>query len=108
MNKKLVFFLLLPFLFSLSFFTVSAEIIPEDDIIGETLVIEPDENFVKDNIDDEGIYDDFEFGYEFETDKVISFDKKTYITKLVFPFVILVALGAATYFVIEGSKKLRR
>lgn len=103
MNKKLVFLLVFSLLFSSLFLTVSSEIVPEDNIVGETLIIEPDENFIEDNIE----YGNPDDSYEFETDKIISFDKRTYVNKFLLPFIYIVAFGTAVYFVTLAKKKFK-
>ena len=79
-------------------FTALAEPIPEKDIVGETVCIEPDENIIHENIVD----GDPDVSRELETDRVISLDKKTYFGRFVLP-VILIMLAAVTVFVICES-----
>lgn len=64
-------FLMLPF-------TAYAAIIPEDNLIGETVLIEPDGNFIKDNIKN-GNPDDT--GPE-ETAQILSLDRDGYVKKI--------------------------
>ena len=90
--KKLIAMLtvLTVFLFPVA---VSAGIIPEDNLIGETVEIEPDENFIKENIRN-GNPDDT--GPE-ETAEVLSLDRGTYVKKFTLPFLYLTGAGIAVY-----------
>ena len=73
--------------------TAYAAIIPEDNLIGETVLIEPDGNFIKDNIkngnpDDTG---------PVETAQILSLDRDGYIKKFTLPFLYLTCAGFAVY-----------
>mgnify|MGYP001636614929 FL=1 len=79
-------FLMLPF-------TAYAAIIPEDNLIGETVLIEPDGNFIKDNIKNGNPYDT---GPE-ETAQILSLDRDGYVKKFTLPFLYLICAGFAVY-----------
>lgn len=73
--------------------TAYAAIIPEDNLIGETVLIEPDGNFIKDNIkngnpDDTG---------PVETAQILSLDRDGYVKKFTLPFLYLTCTGFAVY-----------
>lgn len=88
-------------------FTISAAIIPEDNLIGETVYIEPDENFIKDNIK-KG--DPFDTSPD-ETAREISLDRDTYAKKTVLPFVCLTCFGITVYGIgsaISASKRKKQ
>lgn len=73
--------------------TTYAAIIPEDNLIGETVLIEPDGNFIKDNIKN-GNPDDT--GPE-ETAQILSLDRGGYVKKFTLPFLYLICAGFAVY-----------
>ena len=73
--------------------TAYAAIIPEDNLIGETVLIEPDGNFIKDNIKN-GNPDDT--GPE-ETAQILSLDRDGYVKKFTLPFLYLICAGFAVY-----------
>ncbi len=81
---------------------VSADILPEENPIGETVYIEPDENMIKDNI----VNGNPDESFEDETVKTISMDRSTYIKKCVFPFLWIAGAGLAVFCVSEAGKKL--
>lgn len=73
--------------------TAYAAIIPEDNLIGETVLIEPDGNFIKDNIKN-GNPDDT--GPE-ETAQILSLDRDGYVKKFTLPFLYLICADFAVY-----------
>lgn len=91
MKKKLVILSVLSFL--ILPVTTSAAIIPEDNLIGETVEIEPDENFIKDNIKN-GNPDDTS---PEETAEILSLDRGGYVKKFTLPFLYLTIAGFAVY-----------
>ena len=103
MTKRAIAITLTALLLLLFSFSVSAEIIPEENLIGETLVIEPDENIVKGNIQ-KGNPDE---SYAPETDEVIDMTKDTYLKRCVRPVILLFLSGILLLIVTEGIKKLR-
>ena len=91
MKKALVILSVLSFL--ILPVTTSAAIIPEDNLIGETVEIEPDENFIKDNIKN-GNPDDTS---PEETAETLSLDRGGYVKKFTLPFLYLTCAGFAVY-----------
>ena len=97
---------LLLVLFCLLSLPVSADWLPEEDPIGETLVIEEDENIIKDNLDKETEND--ENKYEPDVPEIIDMTKETYFDRCIKPFLILFSGGIVLFFVIEGVLWLRK
>lgn len=91
MKKALVILSVLSFL--ILPVTVSAAIIPEDNLIGETVEIEPDGNFIKDNIKN-GNPDDTS---PEETAEILSLDRNGYVKRFTLPFLYLTFAGLAVY-----------
>ena len=85
---------------------VSADWLPEEDPIGETLVIEEDENIIKDNLDKETEND--ENKYEPDVPEIIDMTKETYFDRCIKPFLILFGGGIVLFLVIEGILWLRK
>lgn len=79
--------------------TICAEPIPEEDRIGETLVVEPDINIVKNNLKDEDALPD-------EESKTIVLTKDYYLTTVIKPAALLFALGIASFAAVEIVKKV--
>ncbi len=82
---------------------VSADFVPEDNVIGETVYIEPDENIVKDNIKN----GDPVASQEIVTDKELSLDRETYIKGFVTPAVLICGIGLAVLIVTEVDHKIK-
>ncbi len=97
---------LLLVLFCLLSLPVSADWLPEEDPIGETLVIEEDENIIKDNLDKETEND--ENKYEPDVPEIIDMTKETYFDRCVKLFLILFLGGIVLFLVIEGILWLRK
>ncbi len=83
--------------------SASAEIFPEDNIVGETIYIEPDENMIKDNI----VNGNPKESFELETGKTLDLDKPEYIESFVMPVIWLSLAGVAIWLVTVGSKHLK-
>jgi len=98
MTKRLILLFLL--VFCLLPLPVTAEPVPEENPIGETMRIEEDENFVKDNIDKE------KDTLSLETDEVVVMTEKVYFRRCVSPFLMLFGGGIAVYLIAEGVKRL--
>ena len=97
---------LLLVLFCLLSLPISADWLPEEDPIGETLVIEEDENIIKDNLDKETEND--ENKYEPDVPEIIDMTEETYFDRCIKPFLILFGGGIVLFFVIEGVLWLRK
>lgn len=97
---------LLLVLFCLLSLPISADWLPEEDPIGETLVIEEDENIIKDNLDKETEND--ENKYEPDVPEIIDMTKETYFDRCIKPFLILFGGGIVLFLVIEGILWLRK
>ena len=96
MCKRILALLLV--LFCLAPMTVSADWLPEENPIGETLVVEDDSNIVQDNLDKE------KETMPVETDEVIDMTEETYLDRCVKPFAVLFGVGIALFLVIEAIK----
>ena len=79
---------------------VAAEPVPEENPIGETMRIEEDDNYVKNNIDKE------KDTLVLETSEVVVMTEKTYFRRCVAPFIALFGGGIALYMIAEGAKQL--
>lgn len=73
--------------------SVTAAIIPESNLIGDTVEIEPDENFIKENIKNGNPKDTSPE----ETAEIISLDRDSYVKKFTLPFLYLSLAGLAVY-----------
>ena len=85
---------------------VSADWLPEEDPIGETIVIEEDENIIKDNLDKETEND--ENKYEPDIPEIIDMTKEAYFDRCIKPFLILFCSGILLFLVMEGILWLRK
>ena len=85
---------------------VSADWLPEEDPIGETIVIEEDENIIKDNLDKETEND--ENKYEPDIPEIIDMTKEAYFDRCIKPFLILFCGGILLFLVMEGILWLRQ
>lgn len=96
--RKLVLFLTLLLLLCLPL-AVRAEPIPEEDRVGETLVVEPDINIIKDNLKDNKKLNE-------EEPKTITLTEDYYLTAVIKPAALLFALGIASFAAVEIVKKI--
>ena len=80
--------------------TVSADWLPEENPVGETLIVEDDSNIIQDNFDKE------KETLPVETDEVIDMTKETYLDRCFKPFAILFGMGIAVFLGIELVKIL--
>lgn len=97
MPKLLPLLLILTLLLSAPF-AIHADPLPEDDRIGDTLVIKPDKTVIDENI-----------GGESETEdppKTIVLTEEYYLTTLIKPAAMLFALGIAVFAAIGVLQKL--
>ena len=92
------YLVLLLALFCLLPLTVSADWLPEENPVGETLVVEGDDNIIEDNLDKE------KETMPVETNEVIDMMKETYLDRCVKPFAILFGSGIALFLAIEIVK----
>ena len=83
---------------------VSADFVPEDNMIGETVYIEPDENIVMDNIKN----GDIVANREDVTAKELSLDEKTYKKGFVLPAVLIAAIGISVLIVTDVGYKVKK
>mgnify|MGYP000104013908 CR=1 FL=1 len=102
MTKKIFTMIPVILLFSVLPFYVAAEILPEENPIGETIYIEPDENIIRENI----VNGNPDESFKEETGKTISMDRSTYIEECIFPFLWIVGAGIGVFGVSEAGKKL--
>ena len=97
--------LLLVLLYLLSL-PVSADWQPEKNPIGETLVIEKDENIIRDNLDKETEND--ENKYEPEIPMIIDVTRESYFAWFVIPFLLLFGGGILLFLLVEGIHRIRK
>ena len=97
---------LLLVLFCLLTLPVAADQLPEENPIGETLVIEEEGNIIKDNLDKETEND--ENKYEPDIPEMIDMTKEAYFDRCIKPFLVLFGGGIVLFFVIEGVLWLRK
>lgn len=83
---------------------VSADFVPEDNMIGETIYIEPDENIVMDNIKN----GDIVANREDVTAKELSLDEKTYKNVFFLPAVLIAAIGISVLIVTDVGYKVKK
>ncbi len=84
---------------------VSANWIPEENPIGETLIVEDDHNIIRDNLDKET--ENKENQYDPEIPETIDMTKETYFDRCVKPFLLLFGTGIALFFCLELFKGIR-
>jgi len=97
---------LLLVLFCLLTLPVAADHLPEENPIGETLVIEEEGNIIKDNLDKETEND--ENKYEPEIPEIIDMTKDAYFDRCVKPFLLLFGAGIVLFLVIEVIQWIRK
>ncbi len=97
--------LLLLVLLCLLSLPVSADWLPEENPMGETLVIEKDENIIKDHLDKETEND--ENKYEPEIPTIIDVTRESYFSYFVTPFLLLFGGGILLFLLIEGIRRIR-
>ena len=88
---------LLLVLLCLSPLTVSADFLPEENPVGETLTVEPDSNIIKENLDKEKEDET----RPIETDEIIEVTPRTYLNRFFKPFLILFAAGIGGFLILE-------
>ena len=102
MSNRVIALLLTLFCLSLLSISVSADQLPEENPIGETLTVEDDSNIIKENLDKE------KEDRPVETEEVISMTEETYLDRCFKPFSILFCAGVAVFLVVETAGMIRR
>ena len=103
LKRYLPLFLILFCLFSLP---VSADWLPEENPIGETLVIEQDGNIIKDNLEKET--ENEENKYEPDIPDIIDMTKGTYFHRFVKPFLLLFGGGMLLFLATKAVERARK
>ncbi len=103
LKRYLPFLLVLLCLLSLP---VAADQLPEENPIGDTLVIEEEGNIIKDNLDKETEND--ENKYEPDVPEIIDMTKETYFDRCIKPFLVLFGGGIVLFLVIEVIQWIRK
>lgn len=98
------YLLLLLSLLCLLTLPVSADWLPEEDPIGETLVIEGDSNIIKDRLDEET--ENEENRYEPDVPLILNVTRETYFDRFVLPFLLLFGGGIALLLLTEAIRQL--
>ena len=98
------YLLLLLSLFCLLTLPVSADWLPEEDPIGETLVIEGDSNIIKDRLDEET--ENEENRYEPDVPLILNVTREAYFDRFVLPFLLLFGGGIALLLLTEAIRQL--
>ena len=103
--KKFSFIILVLALISILSFTVNAEHLPEENIIGNDLIVEKDSNIVKENIDADKITDDEGTDLPY---KVIKMTKTTFFKAFTLPSVLLLVSAVILFTSIYFLERFRR
>lgn len=98
------YLLLLLSLLCLLTLPVSADWLPEEDPIGETLVIEGDSNIIKDRLDEET--ENEENRYEPDVPLILNVTREAYFDRFVLPFLLLFGGGIALLLLTEAIRQL--
>ena len=85
---------------------VTADHVPEDNPIGETIVVEPDENIIKEKFDRETATP--ENRYDPGEPEILDMTAAVYFRRCVKPFLWLFGGGIALFLVSEGVRWLYR